>query len=231
MQHFLLILSSFLTTAFEFQDFLLALIDHNRPDEDCVDVAKAKEDAATLRQKFQEMRKRYGPYKRCKRCSSGGYDLHADCSRFCRDYKPLPLAVHDILASRSWIHLKETFKIYKKEYKKSFAADIHPPKSVHPTSTPDWTDYTNALLAIYDYAYNSNTFFAKALKRDIFLCEDDLRGWSYAYSVARIFVWRSENDLGDIAKAFRRKYSKSLVGYVQKWLSWDAKHALMGILQ
>ena len=77
---------------------------------------------------------------------------------------------------------------------------------------------------------DSNLFFAQALKRDLEWCDHAL-SWGYAYGVARVFTWRSEIDLGDIAKAFKNEYSTILMEHVKKYIGGDAKNALIGILQ
>ena len=189
-------------------------------------MTKAKKDAATLRQNFEDMRKNDDEYKYCESCWYNP-QLEKDkpiwfhrCEHFCKkEHKSRASSIHHILAWRSWIHLKETFKIYKREYSIDFDADIY----------SDWEDYTEALLAIYQYAMNSNLFFAKALARDVYWCDQD-SSWGYVYGVARVFVWRSEIDLGDIEEAFDAVYSTTLLGYVKKYISGDAKDALIGIL-
>ena len=113
---------------------LIALIDTDRPDDDCVDLAQAKEDAATMRHNFQEMDENDDKYKECEGCCClrGGQDKYLiKCQVFCVvKHQPLASAVHHILASRSWVQLKETFKIYKKKYSKNF---INPADFENPT--------------------------------------------------------------------------------------------------
>jgi len=208
----------------ELYDMLVALIDTDRPDDDCVDLAQAKEDAATMRHNFQEMDENDDKYKECEGCCClrGGQDKYLiKCQVFCVvKHQPLASAVHHILASRSWVQLKETFKIYKKEYSVDFHADVY--------ST--WDYYKKTVWAIYQYAMDANTFFAQALERDVHKFEGGT-SWGYTYGVARVFTWRSEIDLGDIAQTFEKKYSKTLLGHVEKNIEGDAKEALIGILQ
>ena len=123
----------------------------------------------------------------------------------------------NILASRSWVQLKETFKIYKKKYSKKFDADIQ----------SSW--YKVAISAIYQYAMESNTFFANALERDVVR---NIHGWRYAYGVARVFTWRAEIDLGDIAKAYwLKRWRETLVESVKDYVGGYAENTLIGILQ
>jgi len=168
----------------EFQDLLLALIDTNRPDDGCVNVAQAKKDAATLRQ------------------------LESRAS-----------SVHYILASRSWVQLKETFKIYENKYSIKFDPDI----------PNGW--YKEAISAIYQHAMDANTFFAKALERDVFWCQTQY--WDNDYGVARVFTWRAEIDLGDISKAYYsvKKWRETLVENVKILVNGYAENTLIGILQ
>ena len=112
--------------------------------------------------------------------------------------------------------------MYMEKYGRNFDEDI-------PKVFEYWSWYKTALLSIYQYAMDSNVFFAQALERDV----RDFEGgtsWGYTYGVARVFVWRSEIDLGDIAKAFEEKYWKTLTGHVRKNIGGDAKNALISIL-
>ena len=129
-------------------------------------------------------------------------------------------SVNHILASRSWIQLKETFKIYKNKYSKTFEADIN----------FGW--YAEVITAIYQYAMDSNTFFAKALERDVYWCQTFLN-WANDYGVARVFTWRAEIDLGDISKAYYsvKKWRETLVENVKILVNGYAENTLIGILQ
>jgi len=127
--------------------------------------------------------------------------------------------IHQILASRSWIQLKKTFEIFEKEYGTTFEQRV----------TQLFTDrYRDTLKAIYQYAMDSNTFFAEALHRDLGYVHSS--SWRYTYGVSRVFTWRSEIDLGDIAAAFLKKYKRSLENYVKSEVRGWAKTALVGIL-
>jgi len=208
----------------ELRNILIALIDTNRSDDKCVDVAKAEKDAATLRQTLEEVQMTSKQYGKCIGCCS--YWLVSGCSfpsckEYCPKYKSWASSFHLILASRSWAHLKKTFEIYKEKNGHDFDTDI-------PEVFEYW--YTEALSSIYQYAMDSNIFFAKALKRDVDWCSY-ATSWGYAYGVARVFAWRSEIDLGDIAKAFEDEYSKTLLEHVKKSIGGYAKDALVGILR
>ena len=87
--------------------------------------------------------------------------------------------------------------------------------------------YQETLWAIFQYAMDPDLFFAKALNRDIGRLKP---AWRNLYGIARVFAWRSEIDLGDIAKAFKAKYQVSLEKYVQKHIEGYAKDTLLGIL-
>ena len=90
-------------------------------------------------------------------------------------------------------------------------------------------DYRDTLKAIYQYAMDSNTFFAMALHRDL----DSFHSvgkWGGTYGASRVFTWRSEIDLGDIAAAFQKKYKTPLVKYVRDEVRGWAEDALVGIL-
>ena len=192
-----------------------------RPDNGCVDEAKATDDAATLRQKFKEMEANSRQYLICSYCN--GFNPKG-CKDFCTiKHGNWGVSFHGILASRSWVQLKRTFEIYQKKYGSSFDEDI-------PKVLEYWSWYHKTLLSIYQYAMDSNTFFAMALKRDVHNFEGGT-SWGYTYGVARVFTWRSEIDLGDIAQTFEKKYSKTLLGHVEKNIEGDAKEALIGILQ
>jgi len=192
-------------TSGELRNILNALIDANRPDEECVDVAKAKNDAAFLRQKMVEMQ----------------------TNSYCVKCKNHTATFHRILASRSWAHLKVTFAVYYKTFGRPFRADI-------PKFFEGW--YTEALTCIHLYAVDSNRFFARALRRDVKMYQNN--SWGYAYGVARVFTWRSEIDLGDIVKTFKRQYSKTKTKTLSKhvwyytlgFLNADATRALVAIL-
>jgi len=126
---------------------------------------------------------------------------------------------HRILVSRSWIQLKKTFEIFEEKYGSNFEQRI----------IQLFTDrYQDTLKAIYQYAMDSNTFFAEALYRDLNHVYSS--SWRYTYGVARVFTWRSEIDLGDIAAAFQDKYKISLVNYVKKETRGSVENALVGIL-
>ena len=92
--------------------------------------------------------------------------------------------------------------------------------------------YEYAISAIYQYAMDSNTFFAKILVRDVGLSQNGLV-WGWAYGAARVFTWRAENDLGDIAEAYYYAYYpwNTLVYYVKDNIAGWAEDALVGILQ
>ena len=197
------------------------LIDVHRPDNGCVDEAKATNDAATLRQKFKEMEANSRQYLICMYCTN--LDLEG-CKDFCTmKHNKWRVSFNKILATRSWVQLKKTFEIYQRKYGSNFDVDI--PKVLEP-----WYWYHKTLLSIYQYAMDSSTFFAMALKRDVHNFEGGT-SWGYTYGVARVFTWRSEIDLGDIVIAFEKKYSQTLLEHVQYSISGDAKNALIGILQ
>ena len=92
--------------------------------------------------------------------------------------------------------------------------------------------YEYAISAIYQYAMDSNTFFAKILVRDVGLSQNGLV-WGWAYGAARVFTWRAENDLGDIAKVYYWTYTPrgTLVGDVKDLIVGYAGNTLVGILQ
>ena len=96
--------------------------------------------------------------------------------------------------------------------------------------------YKEAIAAIYQYTMDSNTFFAKALKRDVYLSQNGFY-WKWAYGAARVFTWRAENDLGDIAKTYYwTSYDdltsgETLVENVKDSIVGWAEDALIGILQ
>ena len=167
-------------------------------------MAKAKNDAVVLRQKMVEMHR------------------NSYCVK-CKNHTAWTSTFHRFLASRSWAHLNMTFVIYHKTFGRAFWADI-------PKFFNIW--YTEALVSIHQYAVDSNAFFARALMRDVQRYNYD--SWGYAYGVARVFTWRSEIDLGDIDKAFKKYYSKTLSEHVQKYVGaygGYAENALLGILQ
>ena len=115
--------------------------------------------------------------------------------------------------------------MYKNKYSKTFEADIN----------FGW--YAEVITAIYQYAMDSNTFFAKALERDLIRpFQIPTIGWGYAYGVARVFTWRAENDLGDIAKAYYRATfpdlpsGETLVESVKKFTDGYPENTLICIL-
>ena len=172
-------------------------------------MVKAKKDADSLRQKMVEMQRKT-------------YCVN------CKDHTAWTSTFHRFLASRSWAHLRVTFNIYHNTFKSAFWEDI-------PKFFESW--YREALGCIHDYAVDSNRFFAMALMRDVRWYNED--SWGYAYGVARVFTWRSEIDLGDIAKRhFEQHYPTfkiqySLSEFVQKYLEFfneNAMNALIGIL-
>ena len=129
--------------------------------------------------------------------------------------------MNHILASRSWDQLKKTFEMYREDYGTKFGT------SVKIQGYENW--YKATLLAIFQYAMDPNLFFAKALKRDI---GRETPTWENFYGVARVFAWRSEIDLEDIAHAFEVKYQKSLEKYIRKYIQEEyAKNTLLCILQ
>ena len=202
------------------------LITLYRQDNGCVDETKATNDAATLREKFKEMEANSKQYLKCMYCNNYEHHIYdlKDCKDFCTiKHGNWQVSFHGILASRSWVQLKRTFEIYQKKYGSSFDEDI-------PKVLEYWSWYHKTLLSIYQYAMDSSTFFAMALKRDVHNFEGGT-SWGYTYGVARVFTWRSEIDLGDIVKAFEKKYSQTLLEHVQYSISGDAKNALIGILQ
>ena len=128
--------------------------------------------------------------------------------------------MHRILTSRSWVQLKKTFEIFEEIYGTTFEQRM---------SRVFKGDYRDTLKAIYQYAMDSNTFFAMALHRDL----DSFHSvgkWGGTYGVSRVFTWRSEIDLGDIAAAFQKKYKTPLVKYVRDEVGGWSEVALVGIL-
>ena len=144
-----------------------------------------------------------------------------------RQHKSRDSSLRHILATRSWVQLKATFKIYKKKYSIQFDTDINSDIKWQ------WKWYTVAISAIYQYAMDSNTFFAKALIRDVFECDRLYASPGYALGVARVFTWRAEMDLGGITKAYKRIHWWTLVGDVKKVIIFeqDDINILVGILQ
>ena len=133
-------------------------------------------------------------------------------------------SVHHILASRSWVQLKETFKIYKKKYSKQFDVDINS------DIKPEWVDYKVAILTIYQYAMDGSIlFFARALLRDVYWCTPLYL--AYDKGIARVFIWRAEMDLGGIAKDYALMQGWPLAGLVKYCFDEDATNTLVGILQ
>jgi len=129
--------------------------------------------------------------------------------------------VFTILTQRSWAHLKATFDFYSENYgEDSFYGDV-----VKYTPRGDWR---KTILAIYQYALDTDLFFAQALHRDLYRINN--HAWGYAHGVGRVFAWRSEIDLGNIAQAFENEYSEPLVNYVKDYARGYAKDALVGIL-
>ena len=185
-----------------------------------MDLAKAKTDAATLGQKFQEMQMNSRQYQKCERCTD--YDIEG-CQEFCTiKHRNWLASFHDILVSRSWVQLKKTFEIYKEKHGRNVAADI-------PKVFDYWSWYKKALLSIYQYTMDSNGFFAEALARDMYWFDRDA-SWAHVYSTARVFAWRSEIDLGDIATAFSNKYRMTLSEYIMTYVRGDSKSTLFSIL-
>jgi len=174
-------------TSGPFRDLLTKLIDIRRPEDEQVDVEKAKEDAKDLHEAMENNKK----------------------------------AVDDILTARSWAHLKTTFDSY---------AEISGTDSFK-RHLLEYTSgyYQKTVLAIYQYAMDSDFFFAKALRRDLKYINRN--SWGYAKGVARVFTWRSEIDLGNIAQAYQNFYHKSLVKHVKYYAKGDAEDTLVGILQ
>ena len=159
---------------------------------------------------------------------------HKDAATLRQD-KSRGSSVYHILASRSWVQLKETFKIYKNTYSEDFVADVQE-KIFYVQSS--W--YKEAISAIYQYAMDSNTFFAISLFRDLIRPHKiPCQGWGRAYGVARVFTWRAENDLGDIAKAYvtlrvtfpDAPKKETLVKSVERFTEGWPETTLIGILQ
>ena len=120
---------------------------------------------------------------------------------------------HRILTTRSWAQLKRTFEIYRRKY----GADFDRPQK-------NW--YEKTVWAIHQFAMDSDVFFAIALHRDL-----SHSSTGYTYGASRVFTWRSEIDLGNIAKAHHRVYGQSLVHHIWKNVKGDARDTLLGILQ
>jgi len=210
----------------ELQTILYKLAQTNRKEDECFDLVEARKDAATLREYFEYMRKNKDEFERCERCQKWvkakplGPQYEDGCKDFCENgYKPRRNSIHHILAKQSYLHLQETFYIYKEEYSVDFDADIY--------SVWDWHKVT--LKAIYQYAMDPNVFFAQALKRDVRKFEGGT-SWGYTYGVARVFALRSEIDLGDIAQAFEDEYDMTLSEYVMTYIGGDSKNTLFSIL-
>ena len=127
--------------------------------------------------------------------------------------------MHKILTTRSWVQLKKTFETFEEVYGTTFEQRM---------SRVFKGDYRDTLKAIYQYAMDSNTFFAMALHRD--LDKFHSAKWGGTYGVSRVFSWRSEIDLGDIAAAFQKKYKTPLVKYVRDEVEGWSEVALVGIL-
>jgi len=135
---------------------------------------------------------------------------------------------HFILSTRSWAQLKTAFNFYDEYHGKNAFYKDASRTSKNIEGYPD-KSYARLLQAIYQYAIDPDMFFAEALHTDLEWIS--AASWGPAMGVARVFTWRSEIDLGNIAKAFNIKYQKSLVEYVQDHASGDAKATLLGILQ
>ena len=203
----------------DFQGLLIALINNKRPDDGCVNVTMAKSDALALADDLPSIQSYLVDVARCyKRYHS---KTARECVRLKASLKSVSATVHDLLASRSWIQLKKTFEMYKLMFGHDFDADIS-------KDFDHW--YSKALSSIYQYAVNPNLYFAQALERDVEWCQKEV-SWGYAYGVARVFTWRSEIDLGDIAEAFKNEYKKTLSEQVKLYVSGYAKKVLLQILQ
>jgi annexin A7/11 len=120
-----------------------------------------------------------------------------------------------VLCSRSYPHLKAMFEKYRGISGKGIVDSISSEMS---------GTLKEGFLAIVDYVWDSNSYFAERLYKSMKGAGTDDK------TLIRLIVSRSEIDLKTISKTFHKKYGKQLSDFIKGDCSGDYRKLLLGVL-